>query len=285
MSGLREPGRRLRHRRPARGQAVIETIVAGIFVLVPLFLAISAIGKLANVQHTAEMAARYAAWERTVWYEDSAASPGFDKHNAPNKKSAAQIRSELGVRVLNDRSKEDVIQHGDKSANAFANGLDPMFADAAGMAYLGEYSQLASTQAMQSPDKTIVAGALGALEKVPEFGKLLPATPTDSLATTTVRLATVAKTSEVYKRLWPDPAWAGLDMQATGSILSNTWAANSREGVEHMVEDLMPARKDKKLNGLLGGLKGAISLWDPFAAEGIDIGRRTVDEVPPDRLK
>lgn len=272
-------------RRRMRGQAVLEFIVAAIFVLVPLFLAISAVGKIANAQHTADMAARYAAWERTVWYEDSAATPAFDSHNQPNKKSAAQIRSEIGVRVLNDRSKEDVIQHGDKAANAFANGLDPMFTDAAGMAYLDEYGQLAADQAMQTPENTIVGTSVAQLKKVPLFGELLPATPTDSLATTTVALKTVAKTSEVYKRLWPDPVWAGLDLQATGSILSNTWAANSRDGTDGMVSDLMPARKYDGLMGVLTGVKGAIGLWDLTAAERIDIGRLAVDEVPPDRLK
>lgn len=268
------------------GQAIVEFLVAGMFVLVPLFLAISALGKFSNVQHTAEAAARYAAWERTVWYESSPGSSGFDGNNQPNSKSAAEIRNEIAVRVLNDRSSdESVIKHGDKTANGFANGLDPMFTDPGGTAFLTEYGQLASDQTMNKPDMDIAGAALEAMAKVPMFKELLPALPTDSLATTTVKFKTLGKTSEVYARLWPDPVWAGLDFQATSSILSNTWAANSRSGAESMVSDFVPARKYAALNKLLVDLQGVMGTWDPTAASGIEVGRIAVDEVPPDRLK
>lgn len=234
---MKKPTSRMRRRASQQGQAMVEFLVAAMFVLVPLFLAISALGKLSNAQHTVEMAARYAAWERTTWYESTPGSSKFDEHNQPNRKSTEEIRNEIAVRVLNDRSSESVIRNDDKKSSAFTNGLDPMFHDPAGTAHLTEFSQLTSEQTMQKPEKDIAGSTLELLGKVPMFGKLLPAVPTDSLATTTVKFKALAKSSEVYKRLWPDPAWTGLDFQATSSILSNTWAANSRAGTEGMVGD------------------------------------------------
>src|ERR1043166_2467292 len=87
-----------------RGAAMVEFIVGATFVLVPMYLAVQALGKFADVQHTVNSAARYAAWEKTVCFEDTASK--FHDYNGPNQKSAAQIRNELMVRVVNDhRSK------------------------------------------------------------------------------------------------------------------------------------------------------------------------------------
>lgn len=271
---------------PHRGQAMVEFIVAGIFVLVPLFLAISIFGKFINVQHIAEAAARYGAWERTVWYEASPESGKFDQYNQPNRKSADEIRNEIGVRVLNDRSSETVVKAGDKGTSSFANGLDPMFRDMAGTAYMTDYSQLSSVQAIAAPEKKIAGTALEFLRDVPMFKQLVPAVPQDTLVTATIRFTDVAKSSEAYKRLWPDAAWSGLNFEAKSGILSNTWAANSSSGTKVMVAHMVPAaREGQAVKEQLTGNKGVILMWDPMAGAGIEVGRIAVDEVPPDRLK
>jgi hypothetical protein len=265
---------------------MVEFIVAGTFVLVPLFLAISIFGKSINVQHTAEVAARYGAWERTVWYEASPESGQFDRHNGPNRKSADEIRNEIGVRVLNDRSSETVVNAGDRGTSSFAKELDPMFQDMAGTAYMTDYSQLSSAQASVAPERQIAGTALDFLRGVPMFERFLPAVPQDNLATATIRFASVAKSSEAYKRLWPDAAWTGLDFEARSGILSNTWAANSSVGTKDMVADIVPAARDgRAVREQLTANQGAILLWDPMAGAGVEVGRIADDEVPPDRLK
>lgn len=278
--------RQAQFRREQHGQAMVEFIVAGMFVLVPLFLAISVFGKFVNVQHAADMAARYGAWERTVWYEASPESDKFDQHNQPNRKTADEIRNEIGVRVLNDRSSETVVKAGDRGTSSFANGLDPMLRDMAGTAYMTEYSQLSSAQTTEAPEKKIADTALEFLRDVPMFRDLVPAVPQDTLATATIRFADVAKSSEAYKRLWPDAAWAGLNFEAKSGILSNTWAANSSVGTKSMVADIVPAaRPNEPVNSALTAVKVGILPWDPEASRLIDIGRIAPDEVPPDRLK
>ena len=265
------------------GQAMVEFLVAAMFVLVPLFLAISVLGKFVDVQHTADAAARYATWERTVWYESSTSN--FEKNNGTNVKSTTEIHNETAVRVLNDRSSStSVIKSTDKTASSFINGLDPMWRDPANGAYLANYSQLNSTLAT-------VAETKGTAEIIATFPPPLPIVEKldiakNSFANASIDFKDVAKNSGVYQRLWSSPGWSGLDFSAKGAILSNTWAANGRAGTLQMVSGLVAARNSANVPIKFGyGIVVPMAAWDPAAMSGLDIGKIAVDEVPPDRLK
>ncbi len=275
------------------GQAMVEFLVAALFCLVPLFLAICAIGKLTDVQHTTDMAARYAAWERTVWYEDGGTGNSllFKTYNNPNQKSTNEIRNEIAVRILNDRSSTiSIIKNTDRTASTFANGLDPMWHDPSGDTYLSDYAQLTLSATNEIPKKDLAVGALGLLTKALAIlpknmsGTILPPVPLDTLIVEHVSLNKVAKTSGTYKRLWPDLPWIGLDFVSTSAILSNTWSANSAVGTKSMVAESVPSAQGL-FNTYLNGIKTGLLIWDPIAAGKIDVGKIAVDEVPPDRLK
>ena len=275
---------RIRRLREQSGQAMVEFIVAAVFFLVPLFLAIAALGKFLDVQHSAEMAGRYAAWERTVWYED--AGDTFDAINQSNHKSAAAINNEIGARLLNDHSTgTTVIRDTDKTATAFINGIDPMWRDAGGQRYLDTYAQLATTVASETPAKDIAGTVLGTLGKISVKGLVgfVPPVPTNNLAVAEVKLADVAKKSESYQRLWNDaPAWAGLEFKATGAILSNTWGANSSVGTRAMVKETVPTAG--ALGAVVTAAQAGILPWDPTIPPRIEVGKIAVDVVPDDRL-
>lgn len=59
------------HRSPTfgsqAGQSLVETAIVGAFVLVPLFIITPLLGKYINMQDSTLLAARNAAFERTVW--------------------------------------------------------------------------------------------------------------------------------------------------------------------------------------------------------------------------
>lgn len=74
------------------GQALAEFVVIAGLVLVPVALGSVYLMKLGNSQHEMQEAARYAAWERTVW------SQGGDSHT----KSATAVLNEALVRVLGE---------------------------------------------------------------------------------------------------------------------------------------------------------------------------------------
>jgi len=48
------------------GQAMPEFIVFALFVMVPVFLAIPVLGKIADMNQKTVLASRYGAWERTI---------------------------------------------------------------------------------------------------------------------------------------------------------------------------------------------------------------------------
>lgn len=266
-------------RRPSQaGQAMIELLVAAMFFLVPFFVAITVIGKFADVQHAVDMAARYAVWERTIWYNND--STEFNKKNSPNTKSSAEINNETAVRILNDRTKAtSIIGASDKSASTFSNGLDPLWRDPAGGHYLTEYSQHAASVTMGASTSTAAPVAVGVFSLVSPS-----AIPSNTLAAVKVSLSSVARDSGPYQRLWGAADWKGLDFAATGAVLSNTWAANSSIGTKRMVIDLVPSA-NVGLAGTLGGVKGVIGLWDRPLDAGIEVGKIAVDEVPVDRLR
>ncbi len=277
--------------RPERGQAMVEFVVAATFFLVPLFLAMVVLGKLNDVQHTTSMAARYAAWERTVWYDDDGSK--FAAYNGINRKNAAQISNEIGVRLINDRSLAvSVIRNGDKSATTFANGVDPLWRDNAHIAYLEKFDQQQTGVAREAPTRDIAGRAIGLIKAFPlpsvVSGTIVPPVPTDTLAVASVNFKGVGKNSQAYARLWPKATvwgadWTGLDFAATGAILSNTWYANGSDSTRQMVEESVPMAKGF---GEVAGraISAGMKLWDPFG-EKPQWGKVAPDVVPGDRLK
>jgi hypothetical protein len=51
------------------GQALVESVIGLTYVIIPLLLLLPFMAKITGVQHRAEQAAHYSAWERTVWKE------------------------------------------------------------------------------------------------------------------------------------------------------------------------------------------------------------------------
>ena len=283
-------GRKALQPRAARGAAMVEFVVIATFVLVPLYLAVQAIGKFADVRSSVNNAARYAAWERTVWSSDTTSE--FAKRNQMNQKSDANIRNEMRVRLLNDRQAGFKYTNNDKNLATFANGTDPLWRDTAGNALVSDPSRMTLGMTQEKPAKDLLGGAIALINKisVPSItGTLAPPVPTDALAVADVQLVKVGETSPVYQRLWSKSAglpsdWVGLDFAAKGAILSNTWAANSSQGTKNMVTASVPTA-----NGLGTAVevatKAVMLAWDPTLVPRLDMGKIAVDVVPPDRLK
>jgi hypothetical protein len=264
---------------------MVEFTVIAIFVLVPLFLAVQALGKFADVRSTMASAARYAAWERTVWSDDTTST--FSKHNAPNQKSTDAIKNEIRVRVLNGRESTSLqYKSTDKNLATYANGTDPLWRDTDGKAFITDPAEMKVAMQNTKPAKDFIGAAISLVNaiSVPSItGTLAPPVPSDNLASATISLTKVAQTSEVYKRLWSKkeglPAdWDGLDFAATGGVLSNTWAANSSDGTKKMVVASVPTAVEV-------ASKAIMLAWDPLVFPRLDLGKTAVDVVPADRLK
>ena len=57
------------------GQAMTEMVVTSSMILIPLFLLIPLLGKYIDINHSTIQAARYEAWEYSVWYRSSNNTP------------------------------------------------------------------------------------------------------------------------------------------------------------------------------------------------------------------
>jgi len=264
------------------GQAMVEFLVAAMFVLVPLFIAVTALAKLADVQHTTTMAARYAAWERSVWYEPSASD--FNTMHDANQKSAQAIDNEIAMRLIHDRQRGAVIRATDRNATALANGSDPLWQDHAGTRYLDTRAQVKATLTAARPDTDVAGAVIDTLQHVSVKGlaDFVPPLPVESLAVAEVSIDQVAQLSVAYRRLWNHTPWQGMAFTASGAILSNTWAANARSGSHAMVKKMVPTAQG--LGAPITAAKVAMLPWDGATAS-IEVGKISVDQVPADRLK
>ena len=56
------------------GQAMTEFVVSVSFIFLSLFIAVPMFGKLMDLQSQTQQAARYVAWERTVWFDQGEAT-------------------------------------------------------------------------------------------------------------------------------------------------------------------------------------------------------------------
>lgn len=97
-------------KRKYSGQAMTETVIAMSFVLIPLFLLIPLLGKYIDIQHTTIQAARYEAWEYTVWYRKNTEKPSGVKYRNSNSsiplptKSFTQLQNESRQRFFSEEA-------------------------------------------------------------------------------------------------------------------------------------------------------------------------------------
>ena len=82
------------------GQSLSEFLIVAVMLLIPLLLIIPLLAMVMAQGQDAEVAARYAAWEFTVWDHTAAEDPGAEAR----VKSADAIGPEIDARVL---SKDD----------------------------------------------------------------------------------------------------------------------------------------------------------------------------------
>jgi hypothetical protein len=297
-----------------RGQAMIETIVAAALVLVPLFLAIPVIAKYQDIRSHTVQSARYAAWERTVWFGgDAAATMGigtgtFSNKWHANEKGDAAIHAEIGKRILSKNG--GAFQTGtDKSASGSMSTAE-MWRDRRGNTLLQNYSDVAGKIDNGSSPGTVndVLSPLLSITAVVSNFTL----DTKARYTATVNLG--VREVEFNGQPWADPQkalgekysndfLAGsklLNFSEKNAIVANGWSANGpgslaehaknpeRMTVYNQVRGLTPTSILKPSSGVFKDVLNVlnkISLIFFPELSTLDLGRIEVDQVPKDRLQ
>ena len=126
-----------KHTRHSSGQAMTEFLIAAAFVLMPLFVFVPMLGKYIDFKHAAIQAARYQAWEYTVWYDDVDKRDILDNFNSGDssfvmpEKTMDTTRNEAHVRTMSTVGR---FSPDDLNADAFGS-IRPIASGDAGATY------------------------------------------------------------------------------------------------------------------------------------------------------
>lgn len=162
------------NRKTEHGQAMVEFLISASFFLIPLFLGMSLIAKYIDIKQTNVQAARYQAWEYTVWYaNDIVRAPlsnpngelmsGFTAADQPIK-STLETRNETKQRFYRNPGDETTtfpILDTDQISAWDANNANPLWRNHRGMAlYAGVDGNLAN---LASSDDTPTLPVVGSI--------------------------------------------------------------------------------------------------------------------------
>ncbi|MDB5809174.1 MAG: hypothetical protein JWN94_1296 [Betaproteobacteria bacterium] len=230
---------RLSRGRPAfqSGQALVEFTIAAATVLLPLFLIIPILGKYMDMKAASIQAARYAAWERTVWFG------GADWTAAT--KSDLEIQREIQQRFFSDTAAAKLQSSQSAATGWGGTGPKPIWRDRGGNPMLANYDGdvTQATPRGQTPG-TMDAILTPVVEVVNVVDSILGAKfelDMQSLYTTTVNVQTV-QTMPIKQILKNTSSSAGTPLfRMTNVLVANGWSANGAGNVKKQVEGLTPS--------------------------------------------
>ncbi len=277
------------YRSSSRGQAMTELLVAASAILIPLFLIVPAFGKLIDMRHATIQAARYQAWEYTVWYAENCERTvftfnvtdpeecqmgGFEEHDDQPVKARATTRLEAIQRFMGSPDGSPL------------SPIDPT-AVSIGPSNLSWYDHTATTMvdntiggttvSSRSPDglpviDTILDIVLGVIKIVfGVFGDVLgflgsdagfDAINTDGMAAADV---TLTMNSTAVKRLFAQEnasPMPDLTFNASAAVLTDGWNAGGRQHTYNQASGMVVTSGLKALQNL----PGLAEAWDVITA-------------------
>jgi hypothetical protein len=277
---------------------MVELIIVAALVLVPLFLAIPLIAKYLDIRSAAVQTARYAAWERTVWYGGDAATPlgwlGASNRWQANAKTDGQIRNEIGVRQLSETGATAPFTSGDRTASDFKSASKMFWHDARGngvatanpgfIAAFGDVNNtISSSTAPGTMSKALgpiadLAATLGpfTLEMKGEYGAKV----------------TINVSDYDQDHYYISNSKSKLAFSESNILLANGWSTAGPDdatmtSTKGQVKGLVPfSIFTGKILGVpvVEYIQTAISVFLPEASK-LELGKIDPEVVPPDRLK
>lgn len=272
-----------------RGQAIAEMIIASAFLLVPLFLIMTLLMKYVDMDVAVQEAARYAAFERTVFMPSSSLRDA-------TAATATQQQVQTGMLMRFFSGGQNAISNAQNtSTNGFSN--QPLWHDQGGQGLVGSGAAQLSTYSDSSsgtPQDQVAQALLGTLNTISaglagfnlDYDGLMQAqvTLTPANPSGPIGYDNLAAPSTLFEHL-------GLVFHGQDTVLADGWSAanpaNVKKQVQHMVPtSLFSAINDiaKYTNVCTGGL-GNFGIVPDLC--GLDLGYvpvNTPSEVPKDRL-
>lgn len=262
-----------------RGQALAEFTIAAAFVLIPLFLMIPLLGKFMDMKATTIQAARYAAWERTVWYGNSDWADG--------QKSDVQIQSDVQQRFFADSATTPLRSTDQTLTGAVA--AKPLWHDHTGASMLSAYSASIGpgTQTPGTMDGFLsgaqkivntIDSVLGTKFKLDMQSLYTSTVSLDAANTPAIRLATGADT---FGFMAPNFVMKQV-------LVTNGWSANGPDFVKKQTEGLavLSLAQRSPVKEVMHIVQSVLGTFvEELKPSSLKLGGEVLpDLVPPDRL-
>lgn len=267
------------------GQAMTEFLIVASFALVPLFLGISLLAKYIDIKQTNIAAARYQAWEYTVWFaNNNEPMTGFNAADQPIKSTAFTQQETLRrfFTAPGDENSTLPIAANDGTTGWTTGAANPLWSDHMGnRLYDGNVGGSNNLQTSEdTPTLPVVGDVMNILFDVIDFafsaiGDLMSLVGSSvgfsaintegyvrsSLSTeVNVNPTFVAIDSITGTRDSSDELTGGtLDFTTTASVLSDAWNAG---GVEHVYNQAGGTVPTTLLSELLDAIPGFEAVWN-----------------------
>lgn len=254
-----------------RGQALVEFLIAASLLLVPLFFMISYVAKYHDMQAATIQAARYAAWERTVYFGSG------DWASGTATKSDATIQNEIRSRFLSARG------------TGFANPTtenNSIWSDHAGEPILGTWSQASPSAQTPGTGDYVLVKVQGVIETI---GKVIGADgfKLDMKSLYSATVSVTPANSNAISRIFAgaDGSFSLLTLTEKNVMVANGWSANGKTFVEKQTGSLALTNVFDRdpLSTVLDYAKTGLKVFYPEFG-GLDLGKMQVDNVPGDRV-
>jgi hypothetical protein len=222
--------------RNGSGQALVEFLITATLVLIPMFLVIPLLGKYMDMKATAIQAARYAAWERTVWFGHADWAAG--------QKTDLQIQHEVQWRFFSNNATAK-LQASDGGATGWAGGPKALWRDRAGYPMLVNYDSDVTQSRVRGETPGLINDILDpVVSAISTVGSILGAAfvlDMDSLYTATVNVQTV-QTVPIKQVLNAGAATGAVApmFSERNVLIANGWSANGAAQVKAQTEGLTP---------------------------------------------
>jgi len=271
------------------GQALVEFLIAATLVLIPMFLIVPLLGKYMDMKATAIQAARYAAWERTVWF-------GHADWSAAQK-TDIQIQQEIQRRFFSDAATAK-LQDADKNSTGWAgSGPKPLWRDRAGNPMLVTYNSNVTQAGVRGETPGLINEVLDPIVSAISFvGGILGAAfvlDMDSLYTSSVNVQTV-QTRPIRQAFGTMPGlqtFQGVTplFSEKNVLIANGWSARGSAQVKTQTEGLTPTSflQRSPLSDILTIIQWVSVAFAPeLNPDNLKLGGEVKpDVVPDDRLR
>lgn len=254
--------------RCCQGQALAEFLVVTGFVLLPVALGSVFLMKIGNSQHEMHEAARYAAWERTVW----SSGAGVGSHH----KSDDVVLNETVARVLGPPGNPvDSVVDG-KDVKPASRRFDPLLGINKGGGVRGPVFKEENGQIHVlsfKDDKAANGLVTKALSNVIAYGL--------DLNERGLQTSTISWKYDWISSL--DYGLAPISVSSTNTLLTEAWNAGSPDNIRDSIDGIVATTLLK--NASIGkGLRilGGLARFKDFRR--LELGKIDVDRLPCHRL-